>query len=89
MAVYRREASGGQCVKEQEKDMVHRPAHYTYGKYECKDVIMDWGLQWTLGNAVKYICRCDHKGNAVEDLEKAIEYIRMEIDQRKRRGEGA
>ena len=72
--------------QEKKIDMVHHPAHYTHGKYECKDVIMDWELPWTLGNAVKYICRCDHKGKPIEDLEKAIQYIQFEIEQRRAKG---
>lgn len=64
------------------RDMVNHPAHYTYGKYECADVIEDWGLSWQLGNALKYICRCGHKSDDVEDLEKAVWYINREIERR-------
>lgn len=62
-------------------DPVHHPSHYTDGrKYEPKDVIHDWKLSWNLGNAVKYIARAGRKGDAVEDLQKAIEYIKYEIE---------
>ena len=60
-------------------DMVNHPAHYTMGKYEVIDVIEDWKLSYPLGNAVKYIARSEHKGNKVQDLEKAIFYIKREI----------
>lgn len=63
-------------------DMVNHPAHYTYGKFECADVIEDWGLSWQLGNALKYICRCGHKMDDVEDLEKAVWYVKREIARR-------
>lgn len=62
-------------------DAVKHPAHYADGrKYEPKDVIRDWGLNFNLGNAVKYLSRAGRKGNAVEDLRKAQEYIQFEID---------
>lgn len=61
-------------------DLVNNPSHYTYGKYEVIDVIEDWNLNYRLGNAIKYIARCEHKGNKKQDLEKAIWYIRREIE---------
>lgn len=64
-------------------DMVHHPAHYCAGrKYEPKDVIRDWKLNFNLGSAVKYISRCGRKtGNTkTEDLEKAIQYIEFELE---------
>jgi len=60
-------------------DMVNHPSHYTMGKYEVIDVIEDWKLSYPLGNAVKYIARSEYKGNKVQDLEKAIFYIKREI----------
>jgi hypothetical protein len=41
-------------------------------------------MNFCLGNAVKYILRCDHKNDAVEDLEKAVWYINREIERRKK-----
>lgn len=60
-------------------DPVHHPSHYTYGKIETIDFIMDKDLNFNLGNAVKYVVRSGHKGNAVQDLEKAKQYIDFEI----------
>ena len=61
--------------------MVHSPKHYTEGrKYEPKDVIRDWGLNFNLGSAVKYIARAGRKDDEVQDLEKAREYLKFEID---------
>lgn len=62
---------------------VNHPAHYNTGNIEVIDAIEDWGLGFSLGNAVKYIARADHKGKPVEDLEKALWYIRREIRRRK------
>lgn len=62
-------------------DVVKRPAHYAEGrKYEPKDVIRDWGLNFNLGAAVKYCSRANRKADAVEDLEKAVTFIQFEID---------
>lgn len=63
-------------------DVISHPAHYTEGrKYEPRKVIADWGLNFNLGNAVKYISRAGRKGNKIEDLRKAIQYIEFEIDE--------
>lgn len=61
------------------KDMVNHPNHYNKGEYEVIDVIEDWGLDFSLGNAIKYIARCNHKGNKKQDLEKAIFYLKREL----------
>lgn len=57
-------------------DNVNHPKHYTTGKYECIDVIEDWGLGYHLGNTIKYICRHDKKGTPLEDIDKAIWYLK-------------
>ena len=64
-----------------EHNAVKSPLHYTEGrKFEPKDVIRDWGLNFNLGSALKYIARAGRKGNTVEDLEKAREYLAFEIE---------
>lgn len=63
------------------KDMVKHPKHYVEGRsFEPKDVIRDWGLNFNLGSALKYIARAGRKGDIVEDLEKAKEYLSFEIE---------
>ena len=42
--------------------------------------IEDWELGFNDGNAVKYIARCDHKGKALEDLKKALWYLRRHVE---------
>lgn len=64
-------------------DAVQHPAHYNVGKIEVIDAIEDWGLNFNLGNVVKYIARADHKGKPIEDLQKARWYIEREIERRK------
>lgn len=61
-------------------DMVNHPPHYTQGSVECIDAIRaalgDEGLvAFCRGNALKYLWRTGQKGDAVQDLEKAIWYI--------------
>lgn len=63
-------------------DLVRHPPHYIEGrKYEPRKVIYDWGLNFNLGNAVKYLSRAGRKGDKIEDLRKAIQYIEFEIEE--------
>ncbi len=68
--------------KEGEVDVVNQPKHYTEhpSGIECIQVTEHMGFN--LGNAIKYIWRCDLKKDAIEDLKKAKWYIDREIDKR-------
>lgn len=60
--------------------------HYCCNGFEAIDIIEAYGLNFALGNAVKYILRCGHKGgetDALRDLEKARAYLTHEIERRK------
>lgn len=59
--------------------MVNNPPHYGEGAYQTIMVIEAWGLNYRLGNAVKYISRADRKGKQLEDLKKAAWYLNREI----------
>ena len=63
-------------------DPVNHPSHYTDGKIEVIDFITDKKLGFCLGNAVKYIARAGKKdpSKTIEDLEKAIWYIKHYIE---------
>jgi len=62
---------------------VEHPAHYGGDTmYEAIKVIQAWKLNFALGSALKYICRVDMKGDAIENLQKAREYINFEIAKR-------
>lgn len=63
-----------------DREMVNHPNHYQGKKMEVIDVIEDYDLGFSLGNAIKYILRADAKGNRKQDLKKAIWYIQREID---------
>jgi hypothetical protein len=67
-------------VQEPEEDMVNNPPHYKSGGIDTIDFIESKGLNYRLGNVVKYITRADHKGNRMEDLKKALWYLQREID---------
>ena len=71
-------------IKEDEEivDIVNQPPHYTEhpSGIECIQVTEHMGFN--LGNAIKYIWRCDLKQDAIEDLKKAKWYIDREIDRR-------
>ena len=58
------------------------PSHYTRGSIEVWDFIRDQGLNYHLGNAIKYISRAGHKSTATktEDLKKAIHYLENELE---------
>lgn len=63
--------------------VIKNPSHYCEGrKFEPKDVIRDWGLNFNLGNAVKYISRNGRKAgeSALKDLKKAKQYLDFEIE---------
>ena len=61
-------------------DPVNHPAHYKVGGIETIDFIEAKALGYHLGNAVKYITRADHKGNRLQDLQKAKWYIDRAIE---------
>ena len=74
---------GGKEVKKADNGLLIRPDYYKPDSaYEPRKVIKAWGLDWNLGNALKYIARCGKKANNSKliDLEKAITYIGFEIE---------
>lgn len=57
------------------------PDHYKRGnEYEPIKIIQHYNLSFELGNVIKYVLRCDSKGNREEDLKKAIRYLQYELD---------
>jgi len=69
-------------------DTVNHPPHYNNSqakcscgrRIECIDVTRH--LSFNIGNAMKYLWRCELKGNTLEDLKKAQWYIQDEIKKR-------
>lgn len=76
-------------IKPGDHDPVKKPGHYTYGRYECIDIIEDVLADasgpegFLIGNAIKYLWRFQHK-NGTEDLEKARWYLDRAITRRRR-----
>lgn len=71
---------------EERREMVNHPRHYggADNPYEAIKIIEAHNLNFCLGNSVKYILRCDHKGTPLEDLKKAQWYLNREITNRER-----
>jgi hypothetical protein len=66
-------------MTEPKADPVNHPAHYKVGGIETIDFIEAKSLGYNLGNVVKYVSRADHKGERLENLEKARWYLDREI----------
>ena len=66
-------------------DLVNHPPHYKAGGIETIDFIEAKDLNYRLGNVVKYVSRAGKKLNSdpVQDLEKAMFYLKREIEARK------
>lgn len=62
---------------------VYHPPHYISHPSGIECITITRHMNFNLGNAVKYIWRAGEKGgegNKVEDLEKAIWYLRDEVE---------
>lgn len=62
---------------------VEHPAHYNQYPVEVIDLVEE--MSFNGGNAVKYITRAPFKGKELEDLDKAMYYIKKEIKRVKRK----
>ena len=60
--------------------MAKGPAYYQRGTTDVWDFIRDQGLNFHLGNAIKYICRAGYKDSKIQDLKKAIHYLENELE---------
>lgn len=60
-------------------DKINHPKHYQGNGLEAIDVIEAFGLDFNLGNAIKYILRAGRKDCKKQDLEKASWYIARSI----------
>ena len=64
-------------------DLITRPAHYNDTTVTALQVIDAWDLNFRLGNTLKYIARHQKKASPIADLEKALEYLKLEIERLK------
>lgn len=61
------------------------PEYYVAGRmFEPHLVIEDWGLNFNLGNVIKYVSRAGRKDDILKDLMKARQYLDFEIDRLER-----
>jgi hypothetical protein len=61
-------------------ELVNRPAHYTGSKVECISAIEASMSEvqfkgFLKGQVMKYLWRYEHKGNPLQDIEKAEWYL--------------
>lgn len=66
-------------VPEPAVDMVNHPPHYKKHPSGVECIEITRHMPFNIGNAIKYLWRSEHK-NGKEDLEKAIFYIKDEIE---------
>jgi len=63
--------------------MAKGPSYYQRGSTDVWYFIREQGLNFHLGNAIKYICRAGYKDSKIQDLEKAIHYLENELTHEK------
>ena len=60
--------------------MANGPSYYKRGACDVWDFIREQGLNFHLGNVIKYVCSAGHKTDSkIQDLEKAIHYLENEL----------
>jgi hypothetical protein len=69
-------------MKKNNDSLVDHPKHYggEDNPYEAIKVIEAWDLNFNLGNVVKYISRAGKKDDIQQDLEKALWYLKREVE---------
>ena len=72
------------CLGISGKEMVNHPSHYNQNGIECFEVIRaaigtDGLRKFMIGNSIKYLFRCEHKGQYIEDIKKARFYLDQAI----------
>ena len=58
----------------------HGPEYYRRGSIQVWDFVRDQELNFHLGNVIKYVCRAGYKCDDIDDLEKAIHYLKNEVE---------
>ena len=72
--------TGKTTGKTKEHDPVNHPSHYTSHPSGIETIQITECMNFCLGNAIKYIMRCEHKDNKKQDIEKAIWYLQRELE---------
>jgi len=71
------------CPNSHKPEAVNHPPHYNQHPSGIECQIITRHFNFNLGNAIKYIWRADLKGDAIQDLEKAVWYLNDELQKRK------
>lgn len=64
-----------------------KPDHYAYSDHEPDDVVESWGLNYRLGQVIRYLCRYQRKKSPLKDLKKAQWYLNREIERMEAKNE--
>jgi len=74
--------AGAERILDLMSDNVNHPSHYggSDNKYEAIRVIESWQSCFHIGNVLKYLSRSGKKGEEIEDLKKAMWYLKRKID---------
>ena len=70
--------------KMQQEDKINSPNHYTQGKIEVIDFIIDQRMGYLTASAIKYLSRWEHKHKGdgqIDDLRKARFFIEKQIEE--------
>ena len=65
-------------------DKVNQPPHYVNHPIGIQAIQITQHMNFCLGNVIKYVMRCDLKGEPLEDLRKARTYLEYEIAKREK-----
>ncbi len=63
-------------------DPVFHPSHYTTHPSGIECIAITQHMNFCIGNAMKYLWRVDDKGDPIENLRKAKQYIDFEMARR-------
>ena len=69
------------AAKLSEERFEHSQDHYKQKSFEPREVISEYELGFNLGNVIKYVLRCEYKGQKESDLIKAIDYLKFELEE--------
>jgi hypothetical protein len=58
-----------------------KPEYYKAGAFDVIAFCQHHGIGFCEGNVIKYVTRAGKKGDRLEDLKKAQEYLRRMIEQ--------
>lgn len=73
-----------QSMEKPTRDMVNSPDHYTWHPSGVECIAIAEAFNLNVGAALQYLWRHEHKGNPIEDLEKARWHIDREIARRRK-----